>query len=87
MIQANPTRELDFLIIGASPTGIQPTHRDELVCFLDEQLTVGSPEVDQCEEPLLSRNDDLCGCHIEVAASVNTIDQTNGNTCPTSRND
>lgn len=69
------------------PAKYQQTHRDQLVCFLDEQLAVGSPEVDQCEELRISRNDDQCGCHGGVAASINTMDQTNGNSCPTSRND
>jgi hypothetical protein len=69
----------------ADPSDYQRTHRDQLLYFLEQQLSVGSPEVDECEEPLSTRSDDQCGCHSGVAADLTTMNQTNGNSCPTSR--
>ncbi|WP_404310663.1 NAD(P)-binding domain-containing protein [Neorhodopirellula lusitana] len=81
-------RALDFKD-QADPTQYQQTHRQELVKYLETQLAVGSPGIDEvpfgvsCSDDSMGNpTGDACGCSAAAFPTTNTPD---GQSCPISR--
>ena len=71
----------------------QQTHRDQLLTYLENQLAVGSPSIDEipqisdCHSDTMTNGaGDACGCNGSVNAAFTTTTTPDGNSCPISRN-
>ncbi len=73
-------RAIDF-IGQADPTDYQRTHRDQLLCFLNQQLAVGSPSPNE-----LSDSAECTSRSPNAPTTMPTSIHSTGNTCPISRN-